>query len=98
MSNKKAEVKLRLAKKYEQLAKIAKSKTKRKTYNHKAESYRFQAAQLAGFGLGDPPNLREVVNAVVADLTTLDAGDMAGSPARDAVYDSLRTHYPCDDS
>lgn len=47
MSNKKAEVKLRLAKKYEQLAKIAKSKTKRKTYNHKAESYRFQAAQLS---------------------------------------------------
>jgi hypothetical protein len=61
-------------------------------------SERFRAAQLAGFCLGDPPNLREVVNAIVTDLTTLDAGDTAGSPARDAVYDSLRTHYPCDDS
>ena len=63
-----------------------------------SRSDRFQAAQLAGFCLGDPLNLREVVDAVVTDLTTLDAGDRAGSPARDAVYDSLRTHYPCDES
>ena len=47
MSNKKAEVKLRLAEKYERLARTAKSKTKRKTFNHKAEGYRFQAAQLS---------------------------------------------------
>jgi hypothetical protein len=47
MSNKLMEVKLRLAKKYEQLAKIAKSKAKRKSFNYKAQGYRFQAAQLA---------------------------------------------------
>ena len=61
-------------------------------------SERFRAAQMAGFCLGDSPNLGEVVTVIVTDLTTLDAGDTAGSPARDAVYDSLRSHYPCDDN
>ena len=40
--------------------------------------------------------LRDVVNVVVADLSTLDTGVTAASPARDAVYESLRLHYPCD--
>ena len=58
---------------------------------------RFQAAQLAGFCLGDPLPLRDVVTVVVTDLTSLDTGATAVSPARDAVYESLRVHYPCDD-
>lgn len=57
---------------------------------------RYRAAQLAGFCLGDPLPLREVVDQVVADLVKLDIGDTAGSPAREAVYGSLREHYPCD--
>ena len=55
-----------------------------------------RAAQLAGFCLGDPLPLREVVSRVVADLVALDIGDTAESPARDAVYQSLLDHYPCD--
>ncbi|TGD72229.1 hypothetical protein E4634_16325 [Mangrovimicrobium sediminis] len=50
---------------------------------------------LAGFCLGDPLPLREVVDTVVADLVALDIGDTAESPARIAVDDSLRSHYPC---
>ncbi len=50
---------------------------------------------LAGFCLGDPLPLREVVDTLVADLVSLDIGDAAGSPARVAVEDSLRRHYPC---
>ncbi len=57
---------------------------------------RFRAAQLAGFCLGDPLPLREVVDQVVFDLVRLDEGATASSPARDAVYQSLRQHYPCD--
>ncbi len=55
-----------------------------------------RAAQLAGFCLGDPLPLREVVGRVVADLVALDIGDTAESPARDAVYQALLDHYPCD--
>jgi len=62
-----------------------------------SRSDRFRAAQLAGFCLGDPLPLRAAVAAVVTDLTALDVGDSAGSPARDAIYDSLRKRYPCDD-
>lgn len=50
---------------------------------------------LAGFCLGDPLPLREVVDTIAADLVALDIGDSADAPARIAVEDSLRTHYPC---
>jgi hypothetical protein len=50
---------------------------------------------LAGFCLGDPLQLRQVVDAIVTDLVALDIGDAAESPARVAVEDSLRRHYPC---
>ena len=52
---------------------------------------------LAGFCLGDPLPLREVVDTIVTDLVALDIGDTAESPARIAVEDSLRRHYPCKD-
>ena len=55
-----------------------------------------RAARFAGFCLGDPLPLREVVDRVVSDLVALDVGDTAESPARDAVYQSLLDHYPCD--
>lgn len=58
---------------------------------------RFRAAQLAGFCLGDPLPLRDVVDRVVVDLIALDVDDTAQSPARDAVYISLRENYPCRD-
>ena len=47
MSQHLCEIKLQLAKKYERLAKLTKSQVKRKTFNHKAAGYRFQAQQLA---------------------------------------------------
>lgn len=50
---------------------------------------------LTGFCLGDPLPLREVVDTVVNDLVSLDIGDTSESPARVAVEDSLRRHYPC---
>ena len=56
---------------------------------------RYRAATLAGFCLGDPLPLRDVVDKVVADLVRLDIDDSAGSPARESVYRSLRKHYPC---
>ena len=56
---------------------------------------RVRAARLAGFCLGDPLPLRDVVNKVVADLVKLDFGETAESPARESVYGSLREHYPC---
>ena len=55
----------------------------------------FRASQLAGFCLGDPLPLRDVVERPVEDLAALDMDAEADSPARDAVYASLRTHYPC---
>ena len=51
---------------------------------------------LAGFCLADPLPLREVVDKVVADLNALDKGEKANMPARIAVDDSLRSHYPCE--
>ena len=50
---------------------------------------------LAGFCLGDPIPLRDVVDTIIADLVALDIGDTADSPARIAVEDSLRKHFPC---
>lgn len=55
----------------------------------------FRASTLAGFCLGDPLPLRDVVDQIVADLVRLDVGDGADSPARETVYRSLREHYPC---
>ncbi len=55
-----------------------------------------RAARLAGFCLGDPLPLRDVVATVVADLDQLDAS-RASSPAREIVYASLRQHYACRD-
>jgi hypothetical protein len=57
----------------------------------------FQAARLAGFCLGDPLPLDDVVDLVVTDLVRLDMGESADIPAREAVYSSLQDHYPCAD-
>ncbi len=57
----------------------------------------FRASRLAGFCLGDPLPLQDVVDVVVMDLVAMDIDDTADSPARDAVYTSLRTRYPCPD-
>jgi hypothetical protein len=55
---------------------------------------RYGASVYAEFCLGDPVPLEEVVERVVADLA--DGAVVASNPlARDAVYLSLRTHYPC---
>jgi hypothetical protein len=59
-------------------------------------SDRVRAARLAGFCLGDPLPLRAVVDVVVADLAAMDVGPRGDSPAREAVYESLRDHYPCE--
>jgi hypothetical protein len=59
---------------------------------------RSRAAGLAGFCLGDPLPLREVVNVVVADLAAqqikLDNRDK-DEPAMEVVYKSLMKNYPC---
>jgi hypothetical protein len=47
VSKKLAELKSRLAAKYERLARVAKSQPKKKAFLHKAESYRRQAEQAA---------------------------------------------------
>ena len=57
-----------------------------------------RAAGYAEFCLGDPVPLAEVVAKVVEDLDErIKAMDSSGT-ARDAVYESLRRHYPCDAS
>ena len=57
-----------------------------------------RAAGYAEFCLGDPVPLVEVVTKVVADLDQrVKATDSSGT-ARDAVYESLRRHYPCTES
>jgi len=57
----------------------------------------FRAARLAGFCLGDPLPLQDVVDVVVLDLVALNIDDTAESPARGAVYASLREHFACQD-
>lgn len=57
----------------------------------------FRAARLAGFCLGDPLPLKDVVEVVVLDLVALNIDDTADSPARGAVYASLREHFACPD-
>lgn len=56
---------------------------------------RFRAANLAGFCLGDPLPLRDVVDVVVADLAALPDGAGKDEPAMEVVYTSLQQHYPC---
>ena len=56
---------------------------------------RFRAAKLAGFCLGDPLPLRDVVDVVVADLAALPDGKGKNEPAMEVVYTSLQQHYPC---
>lgn len=55
-----------------------------------------RASGYAEFCLGDPIPLVEVVTKVVADLDQrVKATDSSGT-ARDAVYEALRRHYPCE--
>ena len=56
---------------------------------------RSRAAGLAGFCLGDPLPLRDVVDVVVADLEALSDRRSQNEPAMEAVYASLLQHYPC---
>jgi len=55
----------------------------------------YRASKLAGFCLGEPLPLRDVVNVVVADLLTLPNEPERKGQARRAVYASLQLHYPC---
>ena len=55
---------------------------------------RYGATSYAGYCLGDPVPLREVVEFVVEDAQ--DPALIAANPlARDLVYSTLRDHYPC---
>ena len=56
---------------------------------------RTRAANLAGFCLGDPLPLRDVVDVVVKDLNALTDTDEQAMPAMEVVYASLKRHYPC---
>lgn len=56
---------------------------------------RSRAAKLAGFCLGDPLPLRDVVNVVVADLITQQVSEEKAEPAMEVVYKSLLKNYPC---
>tara|TARA_R110001592_G_scaffold240929_2_gene501278 strand:- start:105296 stop:105805 length:510 start_codon:yes stop_codon:yes gene_type:complete len=56
----------------------------------------FRAAQLAGFCLGEPLPLRDVVDVVVADLHLLADSAGQGESAMEVVYASLQRHYPCE--
>ncbi len=69
-------------------------RAKRTRAPSRADQHR--AAQLAGFCLGEPLPLRDVVDVVVADLQAL--ADSAGKDdtAMEVVYASLQQHYPCD--
>lgn len=57
---------------------------------------RSRASRLAGYCLGDPLPLQEVVDVLVAELAAL--ADAVGSdePAMDVIYRSLQQHYPCE--
>jgi hypothetical protein len=57
---------------------------------------RSRAANLAGFCLGDPLPLRDVVDSVVADLAALPEDKEQDAAAMEVVYASLKRHYPCD--
>ena len=55
---------------------------------------RTRAAQFAGFCLGDPLPLRNVINTVVNDLKIMPT-NRGPEPAMETVYASLRKHFPC---
>lgn len=56
---------------------------------------RYGATSYAGYCLGDPVPLQEVVEHVVEN--TADPKLTAAHPlARELVYETLRTHYPCE--
>jgi hypothetical protein len=56
---------------------------------------RSRAAGMAGFCIGDPLPLRDVVNIVVANLVTLKNSTAKDEPAMEVVYKSLLKNYPC---
>jgi hypothetical protein len=56
---------------------------------------RSRAAKLAGFCLGDPLPLRDVVDMVVSDLAAQQGSVSKDEPAMEVVYKSLMTNYPC---
>lgn len=61
---------------------------------------RSRAAGLAGFCLGEPLKLREVVNNIVVDLLALQVETQNSDkdePAMEVVYKSLLKNYPCKD-
>ncbi|MEM1152924.1 MAG: Rap1a/Tai family immunity protein [Pseudomonadota bacterium] len=55
-----------------------------------------RAAQLAGFCIGEQAALATIVSTVAADLQELNPATTEDTNARDAVYRSLKQHYPCD--
>ena len=57
---------------------------------------RYGPSYYAEFCLGEPVPLAEVVRVVVADLLELESLE-GRELARDVVYATLRTEYPCDD-
>jgi hypothetical protein len=56
---------------------------------------RSRAAKLAGFCLGDPVPLRDIVDVVVADLAAQQQSTLKDEPAMEVVYTSLLNNYPC---
>jgi hypothetical protein len=54
-----------------------------------------RAAQLAGFCLGDPLPIQDVVKVVVSDLTSFQDSEEKDQPAMEVVYNSLLKNYPC---
>ncbi|MDP5029943.1 MAG: hypothetical protein NWQ54_07570 [Paraglaciecola sp.] len=55
-----------------------------------------RAAKLAGFCLGDPLPLRDVVDVIVVDLAAGLATTAKDEPAMEVVYKSLMKNYPCE--
>jgi hypothetical protein len=53
------------------------------------------AAKSAGFCLGDPLPLRDVVDVVVAELIVKQASPKKDEPAMEVVFKSLLKNYPC---
>jgi translation initiation factor 2B subunit (eIF-2B alpha/beta/delta family) len=56
---------------------------------------RSRAAKLAGFCLGDPVPLRNIVDVVVADLAAKQISTVKDESAMEVVYQSLLNNYPC---
>jgi len=69
-------------------------RAKRTRAPSRADQHR--AAQLAGFCLGEPLPLRDVVDVVVADLQAMADSRGKDDTAMEVVYASLQQHYPCD--